>query len=182
VTTREQTTHRSRTSTPPGRRAFRRVVRAAALACAAAFAGGTLLTQTAIVPFWRALDPAAFLESFATYGPVIGATLFPVELLSVALLAVVVYSTVRDREPGRLLWIGALVCMGSTVLLLPLYFAGANTAFLRGNVTVDEVADALATWNAWNWLRTGLAVASVVLICAGIAYQEGGEDPAAPGN
>lgn len=130
--------------------------------------GGGLLTQTVVVPLWQAMEPAAFLDSFATYGPATGATLFPVELLSVVLLGAVVVATVRHREPGRLVWVGALLCMVATVLLLPLYFGDANAAFLGR--TVDDVAGALAAWHAWNWVRTGLAVVSVVLACAGLGW------------
>jgi hypothetical protein len=55
--------------------------------------------------------------------------------------------------------------MAATVLLLPLYFAGANIALLDP-VPPTDVASELSRWNAWNWLRTALAGAGTI---AGIA-------------
>lgn len=143
------------------------VVRAAAIASAAAFAGGGLLTQTAIVPSWRAMKPAAFLATFATYGPATGATLFPIELLAVVLLGLVVYSTTRIGGPERLVWAGALLCMIATFLLIPLYFARANNEFLSRTIEENAVAHELSNWYTWNWVRTGLAFLAVVLGCIG---------------
>jgi Domain of unknown function (DUF1772) len=148
-----------------------RVVRTAAIASAAAFAGGGLLTQTVIVPSWRAMEPAAFLTTFATYGPAMGATLFPIELLAVILLALVVYSTMRIGGPGRLVWGGALLCMIATILLVPLYFAGANNGFLSRTIAENAVAHELRSWYAWNWVRTGLAFLAVVLGSVGFMYR-----------
>ena len=122
-----------------------RIVRAAALACAAAFAGGGLLTQTAIVPFWRAMEPTAFLDSFATYGPATGATLVPSRA---PLCCAAGHRRLHDGAPpraGASRLDRALLCMVATVLLLPLYFGDANEAFL-GRTTA--VADALAVWYA----------------------------------
>jgi hypothetical protein len=119
------------------------------------------------VPFWRAGKPADSLDSFATYGPATGATLFPIELLAVGLLGVVTTDAVRNREPGRLAWATALAGMSATVGLLPIYFLSANRALLDRTVAADRVADALASWSHWNWLRTGLAVLAVAAGCVG---------------
>jgi hypothetical protein len=161
---------------PPARPAAWQVVRAAAVASAAAFAGGGLLTQTVIVPYWQAMEPAAFLTSFETYGPETGATLFPLELLAIVLLGLVVYSTVRSGEPGRLVWIGALLCMVATVLLLPLYFAGANDRFVSRTIAENDVAATLRSWYAWNWARTGLAFLAVILGSTGLGYRANNRD------
>lgn len=159
---------------PPAGRTTGQIVRAAAVASAAAFAGGGLLTQTVVLPHWQAMAPAAFLTSFATSGPAAGATLFPIEALAVVLLGLVVYSTVRSGGPGRLVWCGALLCMVATVLLLPLYFAGANDWFIRANIAEDDVAGELRSWQVWNGARTGLAFLAVALGCLGFGYRASG--------
>lgn len=76
----------------------------AAVATTAAFAGGALITQTVIVPHWRSMDPGAFLDHFATYGPATGATLFPIEVIATLALSGSTYLAVRNRRPARALW------------------------------------------------------------------------------
>lgn len=169
-------------TTPVGRWGGRPVVRAAALAATAMFAGGELLTQTVIVPFWRSGTPEQALDRFGDYGPLTGATLFPIELMSVVLLGVVTVAVFRGRTSGRLAWSTALACMAGTVLLLPVYFVGANDELLSRTVEGVDVDAALASWLVWNWLRTGLAVVAVAAGCLGFRSDPlpGGARPARP--
>lgn len=147
------------------------VLPAAAVATTAAFAGGGLLTQTVLVPSWRAMDPAAFLPHFAKYGPATGATLFPLELTSTVLLGRVASLASKQRRPGRRAWVLATGCMVGTLALLPVYFAGTNRALLDPDFPVEDVPGELRTWYAWNWLRTGLALLATVL--SGAAHGSG---------
>lgn len=71
----------------------------------------------------------------------------------------------RAGAPGRLLWAGAVSAVVATVVLLPLYFVGANIALLDPTFPVQAVPAALADWASWNWLRTGLGVVAAVLAC-----------------
>ncbi|HEX6446069.1 MAG TPA: hypothetical protein VF053_13330 [Streptosporangiales bacterium] len=137
----------------------------AAVATASVFAGGALLTQTVVVPHWRALDPAAFHARFAVEGPASGATVFPFELAAVVLLAVTTWSAVRNREPRRLLWALATGCMLGTLLVLA-YFVPADLALLGHGIPPDALPAQLAVWYRWNWVRTGLGLASAALACA----------------
>ncbi len=176
MTPRDAVVRLSGDDAPLARPAAWRVVCAAAVASAAVFVGGGLLTQTVIVPQWQAMEPAAALTSFTTYGPAMGAVLFPISVLAVVLLGLVVYSTVRSGEPGRFVWIGALLCMAATFLLLPLYFADANDMFTSRTIAEDDVAGELRSWYAWNWARTGLAFLAVVLGCIGFGYRVNNRD------
>ncbi len=148
-----------------------RIVTAAAISTTGVFAGGGLLTQTVIVPYWRDMDPAAFLTHFGKAGPVTGATLFPIELASTLLLGTVLYSAVKGRRRGRLAWGLAGSCMAGTVLLLPIYFLGANTAMLTQSIPLDQVGAELKSWYAWNWVRTGLAFLAVIFSCLGLGHR-----------
>jgi hypothetical protein len=139
------------------------VTRVIAVAATAAFAGGALLSQTVVVPAWRAMAPAAFLRDFAVSGPVTGATVFPFEALSVVLLVAV---AVRGRRP---LWMLAALCMVGSVVLLPVYFVPANAAMLDPAFPVHAVRAELAGWYRWNWGRTGCGLAAAVLAVAALA-------------
>jgi hypothetical protein len=162
---------------PAGRAA--RVVDTTAVAATAAFAGGALLSQTVIVPNWRAMDPTAFLRHFATEGPVTGATVFPFEVASVILLCLAAYSAARNRRPGRLAWALAAASMVGTFVLLPIYFLPTNVAMLDPAFPPHAVPAELAAWYRWNWARTGLGLTAAVLACAALVASRGGK--AAPG-
>lgn len=151
-----------------------RLIDAAAVAATSAFAGGALLTQTVIVPAWRAMDPAVFLADFAAHGPVIGGTVFPFEVASVGLLGVSAYTSMRDRRPGRLAWVLATAGMAGTFVLL-IYFVPANLAMLDPAFPHRAVAAELDAWNRWNWVRTGLGVASAALACVALTAGRGGD-------
>ena len=161
---------------PPGRAA--RIIDTTAVAVTSAFAGGALVSQTVIVPGWRAVDPAAFLRLFATSGPSTGATVFPFELASVLLLAITAYSAVTRRRPGRLLWALAASGMIGTLVLL-VYFVPTNLGLLDPAFPPRAVPAELATWYRWNGVRTGLGVASAVLACIALTVSYRGEDTTA---
>jgi hypothetical protein len=141
---------------------------AVAVATTAAFAGGGLVAQTVVVPQWRSMDPRAFLDHFGTYGPALGATLFPLEVISTLALAGTTFLAVRNRSVARAWWAVATACMVGTLVLLPIYFAGANVGMLSEGFSVENVPGELAAWNAWNWARTGLGLMAAVLCCFAI--------------
>jgi hypothetical protein len=164
---------RFRRLAPQGRTA--RIIDTTAVAATSAFAGGALVSQTVIVPGWRAMDPVAFLRLFATYGPITGATVFPFELASVLLLAITTFAKVTSRWPGRLLWALAMSGMVGTLVLL-IYFVPTNLGMLDPAFPAQAVPAELTTWYRWNWVRTGLGVASAVVACIALTVSRRGED------
>ena len=124
------------------------------------------------------MDPDAFLKRFRISGRATGATLFPVELASVVLLARTTRSAIgRDQGPKRR-WSSACACMLGTVLLLPAYFARANRALLAPDSSPDDVPAELARWNRWNWLRTGMALVATVVSVGALAEGADHAEPA----
>ncbi|HEY3896894.1 MAG TPA: hypothetical protein VGL88_16220 [Pseudonocardiaceae bacterium] len=156
-----------------------RIIDTTAVAATSAFAGGALLTQTVVVPHWRAMDPAAFLPHFAIYGPATGATVFPFEVASVLLLGITTYATSKNHRPGRLAWALATLAMVGTFVLLPIYFVGANLAMLDPGFPPQAVHVELTAWYHWNWVRAGLGLASAALACMALVASRG-ENPTAP--
>lgn len=119
------TPSRSRGLAPQGRTA--RIVDTTAVAATSAFAGGALVSQTVIVPGWRAMDPVAFLGLFA---------------------------------------------------MLLIFFVPTNLGMLDPGFPPGAVPAELTTWYRWNWVRTGLGVASAGLACIALTVSRRGEDGA----
>lgn len=147
------------------------IVTAAAIGTTGAFVGGALLTQTVIVPYWLSVDPATFLAHFRKYGPILGATLFPIELASTTLLGIVLYSAAKGRQNNRFAWGLAWSCMVGTLLLLPIYFLNANATMLSQNTSLDRAETELQSWYIWNWIRTALAFLAVISGCLTAGYR-----------
>jgi hypothetical protein len=146
-----------------------RGVEVAAVATAAAFAGGALLSQTVVVPHWRAMDPAAFLARFATEGPITAATVFPFELAAAVLLGITAYRAAKNHRRRRTAWVLATVSILGSLALIPMYFLPANLAMLDPAFPVQAVPAELTTWYAWNWVRTGFGLASAILACIALS-------------
>lgn len=138
-----------------------------AVAAASAFAGAALLSQTVVVPSWRATPPAEFLRHFPRYGPATGLTVFPFEVAAMLSLGVATWRAWRQRRPGKSAWAAATAGMAGTFVLL-VYFVPANLALLGATYHPGSVPGALATWNRWNWLRTGLGLASACVAAAAL--------------
>jgi Anthrone oxygenase len=57
----------------------------------------------------------------------------------------------------RWLLIAALSAIG-VMVTYPIFFAGANEAFVRGGLSDSAVLSLLDRWAAWHWIRTGLGM------------------------
>jgi uncharacterized membrane protein len=152
-----------------------RRVEVAAVASSAAFAGGALLSQTVVVPSWQAVPPAVFLRHFSTWGPATGATVFPFEIAATGLLILSTRTALATRQRSRWLWGMALLAMLGTLVLLPVYFVGADLAMLPSTFPAARVRPELVTWSRWNELRTALALTAAVLAAVAAAVSAPGD-------
>lgn len=150
----------------PRRRPCRGWVEDTALAVTAAFAAGALLSQTVIVPGWRAMSPETFQQRFTAMGPATGLTVFPFEVASMLALGAVACRAIRHRRPDRIAWALAAGCMAGTLVTL-VYFVPTNLALLHGSYPLAALPGVLTGWYRVNWVRTGLGLAAAVL--AGMA-------------
>lgn len=150
------------------------VVEPAAVAATAAFAGAALLSQTVIVPGWRAMTPAEFARQFAVQGPATGATVFPFEAVALVLLCVVTYSAIRSRRPGRTAWALATVAMLGTFVLLATYFVRADLTLLDPAFPARDLPGELAAWSRWNWLRAALGLVAAACAATGLVLRRRG--------
>ena len=126
-----------------------------------AFAGGCLVVSIVMVPGWRRMDPEAFLDWFGENGPRLGLTLFPLEAAGALFAVLAFFGALWRGSNGRLPWGLSALCIVATLVLLPLYFAGANARMVEGDMGAREVGAELASWRGWQWLRTALAVLAV---------------------
>lgn len=115
-----------------------------------------------LVPYWRSLPAADFLSWYRDNAARLVEFFGPLEVAATALTmaAAGLYRT-RGRSHASLLVVSALL----TVVVLaayPVYFRAANASFATGTIRLDAVADELARWATWHWVRTAIGVGSFV--------------------
>lgn len=122
--------------------------------------GGMLVIGASLISFWKGLSPGGFQGWFASHSHLIGRVMIPLGIGSVAAAVAAVVACWRGPA-RRWLLIAALSAMG-VMVTYPLFFAGANAAFMRGGLSDEEIRSLLARWETWHWVRTGLGVLGFV--------------------
>jgi uncharacterized membrane protein len=127
-------------------------------------AGGMVLIEVVLVPFWRAAPPAEFREWFTAHSGRIRALMVPLGvgagLASAA--SAVAQVTARDRSGPA-----AVVAAGATVGVLAITVTvnePANDRFVAGELTGPETTELLNRWARWHHVRVVLG-----LVAAGAA-------------
>ena len=132
-----------------------------AAAGALGLTAGALLAEAAVlVPFWRSLEPAHFLEWYSANAGLLFRFFAPLEITATA---IAVTAAAFERWPlrGDSGYLLAAALLSVAVLgAFPLYFAEVNASFADGTIAHEAVADELGRWAAWHWTRTVLAVAA----------------------
>lgn len=123
-------------------------------------AGGMVLIEVVLVPFWRAAPPAEFREWFTAHSGRIRALMVPLGvgagLASAA--SAVAQVTERDRSGPA-----AVVAAGATVGVLAITVTvnePANHRFVSGELTGPETTELLNRWARWHHVRVGLGLAA----------------------
>lgn len=134
---------------------------APAAAGALGLAAGALLAEAAVlVPYWRSLEPAAFLEWYAAHAGLLFRFFAPLKIIA-AVLALVAAAFERWPLRGESGFQLASALLAVAVLLaFPLYFADVNASFAAGTIAHDALAEELKRWAWWHWARTVLEVAA----------------------
>ncbi|WP_437286191.1 hypothetical protein [Sorangium sp. So ce406] len=125
------------------------------------FAGGSLLVSTAVAPGFSSMRPGEFLDWFAVHGPEMGMTLFPFNVGGTVMCGYNLLIAIKEKQ-RRLPWGLATVCMVGTLVMLPLYFARANAAFIGKKIDIQEVPAGITSWSSWQWGRTGLSLMAAI--------------------
>src|SRR5262249_41525864 len=121
-------------------------------------AGGMLVIGVAFVTFWQSLSPSAFQAWFASYSHLIGRLMLPLGGGGVV-VTVAALVACRSGPATRRRWlIVATLSAVAVMVTYPVFFAGANEAFIRGGLPDASARSLLDQWAMWHWVRTGLGI------------------------
>jgi hypothetical protein len=132
-------------------------------------AGALLAEAGVLVPFWRSLEPAAFLAWYRQNAARLLRFFGPLEVATGVGVVAATVSSWLGGHPGSLWWACAALLTLAVLASFPAYFRAANQSFAEGTIALEAVADELRRWSAWHWGRTllaGLAFAASVLAVA----------------
>jgi hypothetical protein len=125
---------------------------------------GALLAEGAIlVPFWRTVQPAAFLAWYKQFAALLQKFFGALEVAAAAAILAAAATSWFLQTPSRAeLSVSAILTI-AVLAVFPLYFQRANASFAAGAIAQDRVSEELARWSAWHWVRTLIATAAFVL-------------------
>jgi len=139
-----------------------------AIALLGLFAGGNIIIWFIILPFWQSLPANELMQWFSNYGPRVGITMLPMQIIPL-ILSIWAYNLTRKRDiEGKGLWLWVNVSNVVILIMFLAYYLPVNLQFVNQTMNPDDVPSELVRWEMIHIARTILAVLSTLL--AIIAY------------
>jgi hypothetical protein len=136
-------------------------------------AGGMLLIEVVLVPFWRGMPPAQFRAWFASHSGRIRRLMVP---LGAAAGAASAGSAAAHRFEGSDGAAPALAAAGATLAVVAVTVAvnePANHRFTDGDLTDAETEALLRRWARWHHLRVALGLSATAAAALALAAGRG---------
>lgn len=124
--------------------------------------GAMLLIGISIVSFWKSLTPSEFVSWFASHSSRLGAVMIPLGATTLLVSLAAAAVSWRSRQGQRRWALIAALCAFCVMGSYPIFFAGANTSFIGGDLSDSAVRALLDRWVLWHWGRTLLGLAGFV--------------------
>lgn len=132
------------------------------------FAGSGITILFIIVPFWHSLSSHELMQWFSNYGPRVGITMLPMQIIPL-ILSIWAYKLARKRnEEGKDLWLWVNVSNSMMLMMFLVYYLPVNLQFVNQTMHPSDVPSELVRWEIIHIVRVILSVLSTVL--AIIAY------------
>ena len=140
-------------------------------------AGAMLTEAVVLVPYWQSLAPTAFFGWYADNAALLVDFYSPLEVgTAIATLAAAIVFSAQGLRGARFMWVAAILSL-LVIGTFFVYFKDANASFADQSIDAHALADALVTWERWQWGRVALGVAaflaSIVALRHGSAAQHG---------
>lgn len=141
---------------------MKRTLPLVAIVFASLFTGACFVVATILVPFWKTMEPVAFLDYFAIWSPSIGQTMILLEGLSQLFLIVACLSARQDERSFKW-WLFSAVTFSLTFLMFVIYFSKVNMGIETKTIDLAIVPEELVRWQMMHWIRTLVALSAVCL-------------------
>ena len=132
-----------------------------AVAALGVFAGANLVEGFILVPYWRSLTPERFFAWYAANDRRLLGFFGPLTAIVALVVMLATAASWWAAQSGAGWMVVAAATMLVAVMMFPLYFQAANARFAAASIAPNDLAGALAAWDAWHRVRTVLAVAAL---------------------
>jgi Domain of unknown function (DUF1772) len=122
---------------------------------------GALLAEGAIfIPYWRSLPAETFYSLHKEYGPRLYRFFAPLTIVPSFLSVAAAALSLLTADAGR--WPTLVACVLFMCVLATYggYFKRANARLASATLSGNELAQELARWESWHWVRVVLGVFS----------------------
>ena len=134
-------------------------------------AGGMVLIEVVLLPFWRSVPPAEFRRWFTANAPRIRTLMVPLGAgAAIASVASAVTDALLARRRGPASLTAAAATVGVVAVTVTVS-EPANHRFTGGALTDPETTDLLGRWARWHHLRVGLGVVATVAAASAIGHR-----------
>ncbi len=131
-------------------------------------AGGMLLIEVVLVPFWRGTPPAEFRDWFAAHSSRIRDLMIPLGIGAGSIgTASAIAHLAEGRRSAPVSVAAALATVGVVGITVTVN-EPANHRFTGGTLTDAETADLLRRWARWHHGRVVLGVAAAIAAAAAL--------------
>ena len=135
-------------------------------------AGGMVVIQVVLVPFWRGVPPADFRRWFTAHVGRIRALMVPLGAgTGVACAASAVAQRVAGRD-GNPASVAAAAATAGVIAITMTVNEPMNHRFTGGSLTDTETTDLLSSWARWHHVRVALGVAAAVAAASALTQQD----------
>jgi uncharacterized membrane protein len=125
-------------------------------------AGGMVLIEVVLLPFWRSAPPADFRDWFAAHSGRIRSLMVPLGAgTGIVGVASAVAQLVEGRRSAPASAAAALATAGVIGITVTVN-EPANHRFTAGTLTDTETTDLLSSWARWHHVRVVLGLAAAV--------------------
>ena len=135
-------------------------------------AGGMVLIEILLVPFWRGVPPAQFRDWFTAHSGRIRALMVPLGAGAGAVAAASAVAHVAERREGTPAAVAAAAATAGVVAITITVNEPANHQFTSGALTDSETADLLGRWARWHDVRVVLGLAATVAAALALAQRD----------
>jgi MFS family permease len=151
-----------------GRRMSTRPVALIAAVLAGLLAGGMVLIDVVLLPFWRGLPPADFRQWFTAHAGRIRSLMVPLGAGAGMVSAASAAAQVAGGRHGRAASVAAAAATAGVIAITVSVSEPANHRFTGGKLTDAETTDLLRRWARWHHVRVVLGVAASVAAVSAI--------------
>ncbi len=129
-------------------------------------AGGMVLIEVVLLPFWRGLPPADFRQWFTAHADRIRSLMVPLGAGAGVATAASAAAQVTRRHRGGATSVAAAAATAGVIAVTVTVSEPANHRFTGGQLTDAETTDLLRTWARWHHVRVVLGLVATVAATA----------------